>query len=57
MSELPHEIAVGLTDALCGLARANELLGWHASTPFEEGLRNTIDWFLDNRAEAERAAA
>src|SRR5687767_3358369 len=37
--------------------RANELLGWHATTPFEDGLRATIDWYLANRAEAERAAA
>ena len=37
--------------------RANELLGWQATTPFEDGLRATIDWYLANRAEAERAAA
>ena len=37
--------------------RANELLGWHASTPFEDGLRATVDWYLANRAEAERVAA
>ncbi len=35
--------------------RASELLGWHATTPFEDGLRATIDWYLANRAEAERA--
>jgi len=38
-------------------SRANELLDWHASTPFEEGLRATIEWYLGNRAEAERVAA
>lgn len=37
--------------------RAGTLLGWHASTPFEDGLRATIDWYLGNRVEAERAAA
>lgn len=35
-------------------SRANELLGWKATTPFEEGLRATIDWYLANREEAER---
>ena len=34
--------------------RAKELFGWEASMPFETGLRNTIDWYLANRAEAER---
>lgn len=34
--------------------RAEELFGWRARMPFEEGLRNTIDWYLANRAEAER---
>ena len=37
--------------------RAHELLGWRAETPFEDGLRATIDWYLANRAEAERVAA
>jgi GDP-L-fucose synthase len=37
--------------------RANDLLDWHASTSFEDGLRATIDWYLANRAEADRAAA
>ena len=34
--------------------RAEELFGWHARMPFEEGLRATIDWYLANREEAER---
>ena len=34
--------------------RAANLFGWRAETPFEEGLRRTIDWYLANRAEAER---
>jgi GDP-L-fucose synthase len=37
--------------------RAHELLGWRAETAFEDGLRATIDWYLANRAEAERVAA
>jgi GDP-L-fucose synthase len=34
--------------------RAENLLGWRATMPFEDGLRRTIDWYLANRAEAER---
>jgi GDP-L-fucose synthase len=34
--------------------RAEALFGWRAQMPFEQGLRNTIDWYLANRAEAER---
>ncbi|MFM2182093.1 MAG: hypothetical protein RJB61_387 [Actinomycetota bacterium] len=35
-------------------ARAEELFGWRAQMPFEEGLRRTIDWYVANREEAER---
>ncbi|MFZ9628440.1 MAG: GDP-L-fucose synthase family protein [Ilumatobacteraceae bacterium] len=35
-------------------ARAEELFGWRAQMPFEDGLRRTIDWYLAHRAEAER---
>jgi len=35
-------------------ARAEELFGWRAQMPFEEGLRRTIDWYVANRDEAER---
>jgi len=35
-------------------SRAEALFGWRARMPFEEGLRTTIDWYLANRAEAER---
>jgi GDP-L-fucose synthase len=38
-------------------SRAERLLGWRARTPFEAGLRATIDWYLANREEAERAPA
>ena len=35
-------------------SRAEQRLGWRAGTPFEDGLRATIDWYLANRADAER---
>ena len=38
-------------------SRAERLLGWRARTPFEDGLRATIDWYRANRDEAERAPA
>jgi GDP-L-fucose synthase len=34
-------------------SRAEQYFGFKATTPFEEGLRRTIDWYLANRAEAE----
>jgi GDP-L-fucose synthase len=37
--------------------RARELLGWAATVPFEDGLRATIDWYVANRADAERSSA
>ena len=30
-------------------AKINEELGWHPVVPFEEGLRHTVDWYLENR--------
>ncbi len=33
--------------------RAKELFGFTPHTPFEDGLRGTIDWYLGHRAEAE----
>ena len=35
-------------------SRAERVLGWRASTPFEDGMRATIDWYLAHREEAER---
>ena len=35
--------------------RAEHELGWHAHTDFEEGIRNTVAWYLANRTEAEKA--
>jgi GDP-L-fucose synthase len=37
--------------------RAANLFGWRASTPFDRGLRRTIDWYLSHRDEAEGRAA
>ena len=34
-------------------SRAEQAFGWRAVTPLEDGLRATIDWYRDNRAEAE----
>ena len=33
-------------------SRAERELGWHASTDFEDGLHETVNWFLANRQEA-----
>ena len=33
--------------------RARERFGFVAGTPFDEGLRVTLDWYLTHRAEAE----
>lgn len=34
--------------------RAEHVLGWRASTAFDDGLQRTISWYLANREEAER---
>jgi len=31
------------------VSRAKEYFGWHAKTPFEEGLQRTVAWFRANR--------
>jgi len=36
-------------------SRAANQFGWRAATPFEDGLRRTLDWYLAHRDEAERA--
>jgi len=36
-------------------SRAERAFGFRADTKFDDGLRRTIDWYLANRAEAERA--
>ena len=33
-------------------SRAEQLLGWRAQMPFDEGMRRTLDWYLANRDEA-----
>ena len=35
-------------------SRAEHVLGWRARTPFEDGMRATIDWYLTHRDEADR---
>ncbi|NJC40357.1 nucleoside-diphosphate-sugar epimerase/spore maturation protein CgeB [Brevundimonas alba] len=39
------------------IARAAEVLDWRPTTPLEEGLRRTIDWFDGERLRSERDAA
>ena len=31
------------------VSRARDLIGWEAKTSFKDGLRRTIDWFVENR--------
>ena len=33
-------------------SRAERELGWHATMDFEDGLRETVKWFIANRQEA-----
>jgi len=33
------------------VSRAKKYFGWQAKTPFEEGLKRTVDWFLAHRHE------
>jgi GDP-L-fucose synthase len=35
--------------------RAEELLGWKAAMEFSEGLARTVQWYLENREQAEAA--
>lgn len=37
-------------------SRARTLFGFEAKVPLEEGLRRTIDWYLENRVVAERTS-
>jgi dTDP-glucose 4,6-dehydratase len=30
-------------------SKINSRLGWHAATKFEQGIKNTIDWYLQNK--------
>ena len=36
-------------------SRAERELGWHSNTDFEDGLRQTVDWYRSHRADAEKA--
>jgi nucleoside-diphosphate-sugar epimerase len=42
---------------LASVDRARELIGYEPGTVFEEGLRNTIQWFKENWKDVERCAA
>jgi dTDP-glucose 4,6-dehydratase len=46
VDERPGQVArhIGST------AKAERLLGWRASTAFEQGLERTVTWYVDNRA-------
>lgn len=37
-------------------SRAEELFGFRSATPLREGLQRTVEWYLDNRAEADSPA-
>jgi nucleoside-diphosphate-sugar epimerase len=41
---------------LASIDRARELIGYGPKTPFEEGLRNTINWFKENWEKIEASA-
>ena len=41
---------------LASIDRARELIGYNPSTPFEEGLQHTIQWFQDNWERIEASA-
>jgi len=41
---------------LASVDRARQLIGYEPYTPFEEGLKNAIAWFRDNRDRIEAAA-
>jgi nucleoside-diphosphate-sugar epimerase len=41
---------------LASVDRARELIGYNPSTPFEEGLQHTIQWFYDNWDHIEASA-
>jgi GDP-L-fucose synthase len=36
-------------------SRAERELGWHSNTDFEDGLRQTVEWYRANRTDAEKA--
>jgi GDP-L-fucose synthase len=38
-------------------SRARDLFGFQARTSFEEGLRRTVDWYIEHREEAEARAS
>lgn len=43
---------VGVRHRAADTTRAEELLGWEPEYTVEEGIKNTLDWYVDNRDEA-----
>jgi UDP-glucose 4-epimerase len=39
----------GVRHRAADTTRAEELLGWEPEYTVEEGIQNTLDWYLDNR--------
>lgn len=44
-----REMSDGQNKRLLDVQRADKVLGWRASTKFESGLNQTINWYLNNR--------
>lgn len=44
------EVSDGQPKRMLDVSRVKKLLGWTAETPFEEGLRRTIDWYQAREA-------
>jgi nucleoside-diphosphate-sugar epimerase len=45
------------TRLLASVDKAREILGYQPATPFEQGLRNTVEWFKKNWADIEKCAS
>ena len=39
-----------MTETSADIAKAGRLLGWKPATALDEGLRKTVDWYIENRA-------
>jgi UDP-glucose 4-epimerase len=47
---------VGVYSRAADLTRSRQLLGWEPQTSFADGLRRTVEWYLDERDPAEVAS-